>query len=1844
MGLVGVRVSTSTPLEGFTLTRDDGWFDLMVNGGGAVTLQFGRSPFRPQSVITQVPWNEVIIINTVIMSMNEDKSLSSTPHTCFSHDYDTMKPVVLASWKHGFQGACPDRSAILAESQVVQESIQIPGTGLNLVYHSSRAAGYLSTIKLQLTPETIPVSLLLIHLRITIEGILFERVFEADPGIKFTYAWNRLNIYRQRVYGVTTAVVKVGYQYSNCKDIIWDVQTTKLSGHDMTISEVGGFNLDVHHRYNFHEGILQKGDGSNIYLKHKPRVILTTMGDGHQRPLECSNCNGIASKQRLLAPVALSAAPDGSLYVGDFNYIRRIMTDGTIKTVVVLNATRISYRYHMALSPLDGTLYISDPEAHQIIKVKNNDDYSNPEHNWESVVGSGERCLPGDEAHCGDGAPARDAKLAYPKGIAVSSDNTLYFADGTNIRMVDKDGIVTTLIGNHMHKSHWKPVPCEGTIRVEEMHLRWPTELAINPLDNTLHIIDDHMILRMAPDGRVRVVAGRPLHCPAPGTQLDTDLAGHATLIRPQSIAFGPMGDLYVAESDSQRINRVRVIGTDGKISLFAGAESKCNCLERGCDCFEADNYLATSAKFNTIAALSVTPDGHVHIGDQANYRIRSVMSSIPEVSSSREYEIFSPDSQEIYIFNRFGQHIATKNIMTGETSYSFTYNVNTSNGKLSTVTDAAGNKIFLLRDYQSQVNSIENTKGQKSKLRMTRTKLLHELCTPDNYNVTFEYHGPTGLLKTKLDSTGRSYVYNYDEFGRLTSAVTPTGRVIDLSFDLSVKGATIKVSENAQKEVSMLIQGSSVVVKNGQAEAKTTVQADGSTVSVTPWGHAIGMEMVPYTILAELNPLLGESYPVPAKQRIEIGGDLTNRFEWRYFLRRQQGKYKGQRQITSVGRKLRVNGDNILTLEYERETQSVAVFVDDKTELLNVTYDRTARPVSFKPMSGEYAEVDLAYDRFGRLTSWKWGDLREDYSFDRSGRLNEIKYGDGSSIVYSFKDQVSSLPLKVTTPRRSDYLLQYDDAGALQSLTTPRGHIHSFSLQTSLGFFKYQYFSPINRHPFEILYNDEGQILAKIHPHQAGKVAYVYDVAGRLETILAGFSSTHFSYQETSSLVKSVEIREPGFELKREFKYHAGILKDEKIKFGLKSSLASTHFKYQYDGNGRLNAVEMDIDEKDLPILKYKYNQNLGTLEGVGDLKITKSSANRTVVQDASKQFFTISDFDEHGRVKSVLINIKASDVFRLELDYDLRNRIKTYKTTVGRTTSVDKVNYNADGHVMEVVGTNNWKYVPDENGNIVGILEQGDKVNLGYDTGDRVIHVGDVEFNSYDARGYVVRRGEQKYRYNNRGQLIHAFERDKVQTWYFYDDLSRLVALYDEKGNVTQFFYANIMSPDLVTHAYFPKQEKIYRFLYDDRNMLVAVETGDQRFYVATDQNGSPLAFFDAAGNIVKEMRRTPFGRIIKDTNPELYIPIDFHGGILDPATRLIYTEKRLYDPTVGQWMTPLWEPLATSMNFPTDVFIYRFHNNDPINRKESMRYMADLDSWLKVFGYDLKKMQGSKYTKDRVYVPHATIKSPLLAPDFGVMSGLQCIVEKIDEKFSEFGFVPKPLLKMEPKTRNLLPRVAYRRGVFGEGVLISRIGGRAMVSVVDGSNSVVQDVVSSVFNNSFFLDLHFNIHDQDVFYFVKDNVMKLRDDTEELKRLGGMFNTSTHEIIDHGGSLGKELHLHGPDAIVTIKYGVDPVEEQKRLLKHAHKRAVERAWELEKQLVAAGFQGRGEWSEEEKEELISHGDVDGWIGTDIHSIHKYPELADDPGNVAFKRDSKRKRRKSGFHRSSRQHRHET
>lgn len=59
-----------------------------------------------------------MIIETIVMSLTDDKGIQLSGQACKAHDYDLMKPVVLATWKHGFQGSWSDKSAVLAESQV----------------------------------------------------------------------------------------------------------------------------------------------------------------------------------------------------------------------------------------------------------------------------------------------------------------------------------------------------------------------------------------------------------------------------------------------------------------------------------------------------------------------------------------------------------------------------------------------------------------------------------------------------------------------------------------------------------------------------------------------------------------------------------------------------------------------------------------------------------------------------------------------------------------------------------------------------------------------------------------------------------------------------------------------------------------------------------------------------------------------------------------------------------------------------------------------------------------------------------------------------------------------------------------------------------------------------------------------------------------------------------------------------------------------------------------------------------------------------------------------------------------------------------------------------------------------------------------------------------------------------------------------------------------------------------------------------------------------------------------------------------------------------------------------
>lgn len=155
------------------------------------------------------------------------------------------------------------------------------------------------------------------------------------------------------------------------------------------------------------------------------------IADGEVQTLNCSAREpGLPTEHGRVSfayPAGLAAGEDGSLYISDTHRgaIRRVTPDGGITTL----ASGLSDP--MGLCWSGGALYVAETGANRIVKIENG--------RVSAVAGSGQE---GAE----DG-PAAEASFAFPQGVAVDGDGTVYVADTGNgaVRRV-RDGEVTTLI------------------------------------------------------------------------------------------------------------------------------------------------------------------------------------------------------------------------------------------------------------------------------------------------------------------------------------------------------------------------------------------------------------------------------------------------------------------------------------------------------------------------------------------------------------------------------------------------------------------------------------------------------------------------------------------------------------------------------------------------------------------------------------------------------------------------------------------------------------------------------------------------------------------------------------------------------------------------------------------------------------------------------------------------------------------------------------------------------------------------------------------------------------------------------------------------------------------------------------------------------------------------------------------------------------------------------------------------------------------------------------------------------------------------------------------------------
>ncbi|XP_052401454.1 teneurin-3 isoform X5 [Carassius gibelio] len=1824
--LIGVNVSfVHYPDHGFTITRKDGMFDILANGGASLTLSFERAPFLTQFRTVWIPWNVFYVMDTLVMKKEENDIPS-----CDLSGFIRPSPLIVATPLSTFFRSSPENGPIIPETQVLQEETAIPGSDLNLMYLSSRAAGYRPVLKVTMTQATIPFNLMKVHLMVAVVGRLFQKWFPAEPNLSYTFIWDKTDAYNQRVYGLSEAVVSVGFEYESCLDLIlWEKRTAILQGYELDASNMGGWTLDKHHILDVQNGILYKGNGENVFISQQPPVISTIMGNGRRRSISCPSCNGQADGNKLLAPVALACGSDGSLFVGDFNYIRRIFPSGNVTSVMELrnkdfrHSNNPAHRYYLATDPMTGQLYVSDTNSRRIFRPKALTGTKELLQNAEVVAGTGEQCLPFDEARCGDGGKATEAILLGPKGIAVDKNGFIYFVDGSMIRKVDRNGIISTLLGSNDLTSA-RPLTCDTSMHIGQVRLEWPTDLAINPMDNSIYVLDNNVVLQITENRQVRIVAGRPMHCQVPGIEYTMGKrAIQTTLEGATAIALSYSGVLYIAETDEKKINRIRQVSTDGEISNLAGAPSDCDCKnDANCDCYQTGDGYAKDARLNAPSSLVVSPDGTLYVADLGNIRIRAIRHNRPPQGSSGLYEVASPASQELYVFDSNGTHQYTMSLVTGDYKYNFSYS---NEDDITAVTDSSGNTLRVRRDPNRMPVRIVAPDNQVIWLTIGTNGGLKTLTALGQELVLFTYHGNSGLLATKSIQIGWTTFYDYDSEGRLTNVTFPTGVITSLIGEMD-RALTVDIETSGRDDdVSITTNLSSIdsfyTLVQDQLRNSYQVGYDNSMRVI----YANGMDSHFQT---EPHILAGASNPTVARRNMTLPGENgQNLVEWRFRKEQNRGK------VVVFGRKLRVNGRNLLSVDYDRSLRTEKVYDDHRKFLLKIVYDASGHPTLWVP-SSKLMSVNLTYSSTGQVTSIQRGPTVERVEYDSQGRIVSRTFADAKTWSYTYLDK--SMVLLLHSQRQ--YIFDYDLQDRLSAITMPSVARHTMQTIRSVGYYRNIYNPPESNASVTVDYSEDGQLLRVAHLGTGRRVLYKYRRQNKLAEILYDSTRVSFTYDETAGVLKTVNLQSEGFICSIRYR-QIGPLVDRQIFRFSEDGMVNARFDYTYDNSFRVTSMQGVINETPLPIDLYQFDDISGKVEQFGKFGVIYYDINQiisTAVMTYTKHF------DVHGRIKEIQYEIFRSLMYWITIQYDNMGRVTKREIKIGPFANTTKYayEYDVDGQLQTVYLNEKmmWRYNYDLNGNL-HLLNPGNSARLTplrYDLRDRITRLGDAQYRM-DEDGFLRQRGAEIFEYNSKGLLVRVHS--KASGWtiqYRYDGLGRRLASRNSLGQHLQFFYADLNYPTRITHVYNHSSSEITSLYYDLQGHLFAMEiSSGEEFYIACDNTGTPLAVFSSNGLLLKQVQYTAYGEIYFDSNPDFQLVIGFHGGLYDPLTRLLHFGERDYDIQAGRWTTPDISTWTRVGKDPAPFNLYMFRNNNPISKVHEVKeYVTDVNIWLVTFGFHLHNViPGFPIPKFDLTQPSLEMRKSQLWDDLPSISGVQQEVMRQAKAFLSFERMPEiQLSRRRPSREKPWLWFATVKSLIGKGVMLA-ITSKGQVAT-NALNIANEDCikVATVLNNAFYLeDLHFTVEGRDTHYFIKTSLpesdlgaLRLTSGRKSLENGVNVTVSQSTTVVNGRTRRFADVELQYGALALHVRYGMTLDEEKARVLEQARQRALSSAWAREQQRVRDGEEGVRLWTEGEKRQLLSSGKVLGYDGYYVLSVEQYPELADSANNIQFLRQS--------------------
>ncbi|MBI5783125.1 MAG: hypothetical protein HZA69_05245, partial [Gammaproteobacteria bacterium] len=1008
-------------------------------------------------------------------------------------------------------------SLIECENQTLGESLNATGTPFSLNYRSDRAPGRKASYSLDipLSGASVPASLKRIDLQVYIAGQAHLLSFPAQPDQRHRFTWNGNDVYGRTVQGTAIATVIIGYVYDmvytstarfgyngNGVPITFDrgrgeitltqERLTTLGAWDARAQGLGGWTLDAHHAYEPSSRVLYLGDGSRRSAHAVTHTITTIAGNG---ALGYSGDGGPAVNAAFNEPMSVVNDVEGNLYITDTrnHCVRKVGLNGIVTKVAGVCGARgyngdnipavnalINDPHGMGTDAL-GNVYIADNDNSRIRKVDKTGIIT-------TIAGTGALGYGGDEG------PAVSAIVNGPDGIATDASGNILIADTGNqrIRKISPDGRITTIAGT-------------GVYGFNGDNRQATTAQLFNPWsltedrDGNLYIadIDNHRIRKVAPNGVITTVAG----IGTPGFGGDGGPATAAQLYRPFSVAVDAENNLYIADTNN---NRIRKVSPDGIITTVAGD---------GTVGFRGDGGPATLARFNGPTGLTVDALGNVLVTDSHNQRIRRISRVLPTFSNT-EIAVPSADGSLLYVFSESGRHLRTVNALTNANIYQFAYDVS---GNLIGITDGDGNTTVIERDGTGNPTAVVAPDGQRTVLGLDANGYLASVANPAGETTQMAYTAD-GLLTGFTNPRGFSSTVTYDTEGRLMKDVNAAGGFWALARTEDTVGHTVSMSSaegrTTNYRIERLVTGGEqrrITDPAGLATTKIYNQ-DGAQVTTAADGTVSTETTVADPRFGIQAPLHGLTLRVPS----------------------------GLMSVRQAARSVNLSNPNdLLSLV----TQTDTVTLNGKTWQTVFT----AAAKQFATTSPVGRQTLTTVDAQGRPTQAQvTGLLPVSLAYDTRGRPNTIAQGSGAearqtSFAYNPQGYVGS----ITDALGRVQGFAYDAAGRVTQQTLPDGRVIAFSYDANgnvtsiqppsrpLHAFAYtpvdleeQYTPPVvtgvGTPATQYAYNLDKQ-LTRITRPDGQQANLAYDAGGRLSTLTFPTGQLTYGYHPTTGKLNTL-------------------------------------------------------------------------------------------------------------------------------------------------------------------------------------------------------------------------------------------------------------------------------------------------------------------------------------------------------------------------------------------------------------------------------------------------------------------------------------------------------------------------------------------------------------------------------------------------------------------------------------------------------------------------------------------------------------------------------------------------